>query len=43
MNGDFDGERLIVERNRASDEARTVLGERERFREGGGYGARSDS
>ena len=42
MNGDFGGKRGFVERNRASDEARAVLGERGGVCEGGA-GARGDS
>ena len=42
MCGNFGGKRGVVERNRASDEARAVLGERGRVR-GGGRGARGDS
>ena len=36
MHGNFGGRRGAVERNRASDGARAVLGERGRVHEGGG-------
>ena len=42
MHRDFGGKRGVVESNRASDDARAVLGERERVRESVA-GARSDS
>ena len=42
MHGNFGGKRSDIERNRTSDEARAVLGERGHVRESG-RGARADS